>query len=112
MFCLLGRALNVFPIAFIVNFVRGNSDTLPITHQVMMWFSGLRGAIAFTLSIDYYAVSKCRPDRNPEVIVTTTLIIVLITVLLLGGLTSKALSILNIKTGEKVLFDAMPYASV
>jgi solute carrier family 9 (sodium/hydrogen exchanger), member 8 len=102
MFCLVGRAVNVFPIAFLINFARGNSEQLPVSHQVMMWFAGLRGAIAFTLSIDYFAVSKCQPDRNPEVIVTTTLIIVLITVLFLGGMTGKALQFLKISTGESV----------
>lgn len=48
----------------------------------IMWFSGLRGAIAYALSL------HLEFDREKRrVLVTTTLIIVLFTILVLGGST-------------------------
>jgi hypothetical protein len=59
----------------------------------MMWFSGLRGAVA-------YACSKDFPDSNHHrtSFVVTTMIIVLVTVFLLGGTTEAALKKLEIPT--------------
>lgn len=48
-----------------------------------MWFSGLRGAIAFALSL-HMDIGK---EEKRQVLVTTTLIIILFTVLILGGST-------------------------
>ena len=50
--------------------------------QTIMWFSGLRGAIAFALSL----FINFEKDKH-EVIKTTTLIIVLFSTLILGGCT-------------------------
>lgn len=50
--------------------------------QFIMWFSGLRGAIAFALSLNLQLDSEVR-----HVIVTSTLILVLFTTLVLGGST-------------------------
>lgn len=56
-----------------------------------MWFSGLRGAIAFSLSI-----SLDSPYRN--VLVTTTLAVVLFTIIFMGGSTLPLLKFLNIES--------------
>ena len=70
----------------------------------MMWFSGLRGAIAFTLAIDYLQLTAENnvPPRHGVTIVNTTMIMVLFTVLGLGSFTAKVVKLLNIKTGETV----------
>jgi sodium/hydrogen exchanger 8 len=46
--CLLGRACNVFPLAWIMNKFR--RVKIDFRMQFFMWFAGLRGAIAFALS--------------------------------------------------------------
>ncbi|XP_076034714.1 na[+]/H[+] hydrogen exchanger 1 [Oratosquilla oratoria] len=78
--CLIGRAFNIFPLSCLVNKFRDHQ----ITNKMMfiMWFSGLRGAIAYALALHLEF-----SDEKRHVIVTTTLIIVLFTVFVLGGLT-------------------------
>jgi len=60
-----------------------------------MWFSGLRGAIAFAISLNL--------DLSPEVrhiIITTTLILVLFTTIVLGGGTLPVIKLLNKKSNQ------------
>jgi len=85
------RAANVFPISFIVNKTR-RVNNIPWNHQVMIWFSGLRGAIAMALSLDVPTPSQPR-------IFTTTLFIVMVTVFMMGGLTASMLRWLKIDMG-------------
>lgn len=47
----ISRALNVYPVAAVVNCLRPREVHIPLSHQHMLWFSGLRGAIAFALSL-------------------------------------------------------------
>ena len=86
--CLLGRAANIFPLALLVNRFREHQ----ITRKMMfiMWFSGLRGAVSYALSLhlDF-------SDETRHVIITTTLIIVLFTTLILGGSTMPLLKFLR-----------------
>lgn len=66
-FCLLSRAFNTFPLSFVANigYVRyactcycfeltvgfaRRTTKIPMKMQVVLWFAGLRGAIAFALS--------------------------------------------------------------
>jgi solute carrier family 9 (sodium/hydrogen exchanger), member 8 len=78
--CLLGRALNIFPLSFLLNYFREHKITKKM--QFIMWFSGLRGAIAFALSLNLQVSGDVR-----HIIVTSTLILVLFTTLILGGST-------------------------
>ncbi|KAL8603158.1 hypothetical protein ACOMHN_059330 [Nucella lapillus] len=85
---LLGRAANIFPLSFILNFFREHKITRK--NQFIMWFSGLRGAIAFALSLHL----ELMPEKR-YVLVTATLIIVLFTMLVLGGSTMPLLKLMN-----------------
>ncbi|XP_001604457.2 sodium/hydrogen exchanger 8 [Nasonia vitripennis] len=86
--CLVGRAANIFPLAFLVNRFREHQ----ITRKMMfiMWFSGLRGAISYALSLHLNF-----SDETRHVIITTTLIIVLFTTLVFGGSTMPLLKFMR-----------------
>ena len=92
MFCLVGRAMNTFPLTAGLNFLRKRK--VDFKTQFVIWFSGLRGAIAFALALDV-------DTENKNVIKTTTLAIVLITTFLIGGATLPILEALKIVGGEE-----------
>jgi len=78
--CLLGRAVNIFPLSALANRYRVHKISRP--HQVIMWFSGLRGAIAFSLAL----TMPDHPDGSTHAkILTTTLCIVIFSILVFGG---------------------------
>lgn len=49
--CIVGRCLNIFPLSFLANYFRVVKISFPM--QFVMWFAGLRGAIAFSLVRGY-----------------------------------------------------------
>ncbi|XP_068453635.1 sodium/hydrogen exchanger 8 [Clinocottus analis] len=91
---LLGRAVNIFPLTFLLNFFR---DT-KITPKMMfvMWFSGLRGAIPYALSLHL----GLEPIEKRQLIGTTTIIIVLFTILLMGGGTMPLIRLMDIEESQ------------
>lgn len=95
---LLARICNVFPNCFIVNTRRNAQRKISRNHQIFLWFSGLRGAIAFALAMKSTADVG---DEAGSVIFSVTLLIVLVTVLLFGGFTPFMLNKLDVydKTG-------------
>ena len=103
---LIARALNVFPLSWFINFcllrrgsVRRTTDTgcdaairrgkIQPRTQIVLWWSGLRGAMAFALAVQL---------DNP-IILTTTLWIVILTVACMGGSTLWLLEKLHVPTG-------------
>ncbi|KAG5177712.1 Sodium/hydrogen exchanger family-domain-containing protein [Tribonema minus] len=87
-FCLVARMFNTFPFSFLANLWRKQKITGGM--QVVMWFSGLRGAIAF-------ALSQSMPGPSKDVYASTTLMVVLITTLVCGGLTEPLLTRMKVK---------------
>jgi len=77
--CFVGRAFNIFPLSLIANIRRKNKISFKM--QVMLWFAGMRGAIAFALAMNL-------KTPNSPVLITTTLFIVLFTTIILGGATA------------------------
>eukprot|EP01135_Chromosphaera_perkinsii_P007470 Nk52_evm1s868 gene=Nk52_evmTU1s868 len=88
--CLCGRAMHVFPFSFFMNLTR--VQKIPWNHQVMMFHSGLRGAIAFSLAIGMSTEHK-------KEIVFATMLIAIFTVFVFGCTTSPMLKLLNIDVG-------------
>jgi len=93
---LVSRAANVFPLAAVAN--RYREEPISRKTTVVMWFSGLRGAIAFALSLSFPAEDGSGETRR--VVISTTLAIVLFTVIVLGGGTMPLLRLLRVDTAE------------
>lgn len=76
-FCLLSRGFAVYPLTFVLN-KRKNSPTITMNQQHMIWYSGMRGAVAF-------ALSKSFPGEKRQKVVATTMIVVLLSIFFMGG---------------------------
>ncbi|VDN00817.1 unnamed protein product [Thelazia callipaeda] len=87
--CFIGRALNVFPLAYVVNKCR--HAQISIKNQFIMCYSGMRGAVAFALSL-HISVEN---EETKRILLTATLVIVLFTIIFLGGTTLPVLRILS-----------------
>lgn len=48
----VSRAANVFPISALVNYLRPSDLRIPGSQQFVMWWAGLRGAMAFALALE------------------------------------------------------------
>lgn len=92
--CFVSRAGNVYPLSYLVNPYR--KTKISPKFQFIMWFSGLRGAIAFSLCISL-------PGPNRQVLVTTTLFTVLFTIVVLGGGTFPLLKLLNVQNQNVIV---------
>ncbi|XP_067096804.1 sodium/hydrogen exchanger 8 isoform X2 [Osmerus mordax] len=91
---LLGRAVNIFPLSFMLNFFRDHKITPKM--MFIMWFSGLRGAIPYALSLHL----GLEPIEKRQLIGTTTIVIVLFTILLMGGGTMPLIRIMDIEESQ------------
>ena len=96
----VARAFNIYPLSFILNL--GRKNKIPMNFQHMLWFSGLRGAMAFAL-----AMQNTMTDAR-QMFLTTTSLITIITVIFCGGLTDPLLSLLRIPTGVPDQFTIGP----
>jgi sodium/hydrogen exchanger 8 len=84
---LIARACNVFPIIFIAN--RFRKQPIPPKMMFMIWFAGLRGAIAFALALTYHGPGE-------RLIKGSTLFVVLFTTLVLGTATGPLLKFFDL----------------
>ena len=88
----VARAINIYPLSFFLNL--GRKHRIPINYQHMLWFSGLRGAMAFALAIQN-TMTTAR-----QMFLTTTSLITIVTVIFCGGLTSPLLTLLRVSCKE------------
>ncbi|CAH8330246.1 unnamed protein product [Eruca vesicaria subsp. sativa] len=84
---------NVFGCGYLVNLARPAHRKIPMTHQKALWYSGLRGAMAFALALQ--SVHEL-PEGHGQTIFTATTAIVVVTVLLIGGSTGTMLEALEV----------------
>uniref|UniRef100_R7W5H6 Sodium/hydrogen exchanger 6 n=1 Tax=Aegilops tauschii TaxID=37682 RepID=R7W5H6_AEGTA len=75
-FILVARAANVFSCAFLVNLVRPPQRQISRQYQQALWYSGLRGAMAFALALQ--SVHDL-PDGHGQTILSATISIVVLT---------------------------------
>ncbi|KAG0249915.1 monovalent cation:H+ antiporter, CPA1 (nhx1) [Mortierella polycephala] len=96
-FICISRYLAVFPLSALINrvsvYVLKRSDTLSRPHQVMLFWAGLRGAVAFALAASLDGVNEAAALK------TTILVVVVLSVIIFGGTTAKMLAILGVKVG-------------
>ncbi|WVZ64129.1 hypothetical protein U9M48_013695 [Paspalum notatum var. saurae] len=104
-FIVVARAANVFSCAYLVNMSRPEHRHIPLKHQKALWFSGLRGAMAFALALQ--SVHEL-PEGHGKTIFTTTTAIVVLTVLLIGGSTGTMLEALDVVGDENTSIEALP----
>mmetsp|Transcript_12151 Transcript_12151/g.41265 ORF Transcript_12151/g.41265 Transcript_12151/m.41265 type:complete len:700 (+) Transcript_12151:36-2135(+) len=104
--CALGRLqIYIFSIFTNVCFRSGPNAKMPkisATYMHVMWFSGLRGGVAFAISAVGYQ-NMDFPDNNDSLaIMQTTLMIALLTIFLMGG------SITDIAKSTGILESSVP----
>jgi len=107
LFCLIGRAFSIFPIALVVNWCKeafkqeGKSPKmLEKKHMIMMWHAGLRGAIALALAMELGKwVDTLEGPGARRALHTATFLIIGVFLLVFGGSTSACLDHLGIETG-------------
>nr|CCA25723.1 Monovalent Cation:Proton Antiporter1 (CPA1) Family putative [Albugo laibachii Nc14] len=87
-FCLIARACNVYPLTALLNKRKGAAK-ITRNQQHMIWYSGLRGAVAF-------ALAKSFPGEKRNEIIATTMIIILLSIFVMGGGTVSMLNALKI----------------
>ncbi|XP_062191944.1 sodium/hydrogen exchanger 6-like isoform X3 [Phragmites australis] len=92
-FILVARAANVFSCAYLLNLVRPPHQKISKQYQLALWYSGLRGAMAFALALQ--SVHDL-PEGHGQTILTATISIVVLSVLLIGGSTSTMLEALHV----------------
>ncbi|KAK4793918.1 hypothetical protein SAY86_011912 [Trapa natans] len=93
LFIIIARAANVFSCAYLVNLARPAHRKIPLKHQKALWYSGLRGAMAFALALQSI---HDLPEGHGQTIFTATTAIVVLTVLLIGGSTGTMLEALQV----------------
>jgi len=111
LFCLVGRAAAVFPVALVVNYTKtvvGRASGVPeegwnlLTpqHMFMMWHAGLRGAIALALSLELGKwVDVLDGAGTRRALQTATFFLICTFLLIFGGSTSACLNHLGIPVG-------------
>jgi sodium/hydrogen exchanger 8 len=93
LFCLVARALNIFPLSLIANCCRKKGDNrISLKMQCVLWFAGLRGAVSFALSMNM-------PGPNSDSYATATLFICMFTTIVCGGFTERILTRFGMKQG-------------
>jgi len=105
--CLLSRACSVFPMAMLANCCRSADRKIRLNEQAVIWFSGLRGAIALALAVEFPTAEEVVGTEGAgsfchqrEHVVACTIVVVLATVFLMGGFTKPVLQLCGISMGN------------
>jgi sodium/hydrogen exchanger 8 len=90
--CLILRAVSTFPLVAVLNLCRKKHRQVGMNEAFLMWWSGLRGAIAIGLVADV-------PSAYRGTMMSSTCLIVFFTVFVLGGGTATVLKKMGILMG-------------
>eukprot|EP00667_Euglena_gracilis_P008060 EG_transcript_8160 len=91
--CLVARALNVYPISLVINMFRPKAERISQRCQFVIWFGGLRGAVAFLIAVQSWGKKDFPRVSEPEFpgftdsdcILNATLLIAILSVFTMGG---------------------------
>ena len=103
--CILSRGVSVFPMAALANLCRSKERRIRISEQAVIWFSGLRGAIALALAVEFPTIHDTPPGSKGfgnfcyqrEHVVACTIAVVMCTVFIMGGFTKPMLNLCGIE---------------
>jgi len=95
LFCLIARGISIGCLSWISNNFRRNSVLITRPMQAMVWWAGLRGGIAFALSMNM-------PGPNKDSYAAVTLSICFFTTFICGGLTDFVLGKLGMKQKDQI----------
>lgn len=79
----------MYPLTYLLNITSRKNNEITRNQQHMIWYSGLRGAVAF-------ALAKSFPGEKQNEVIATTMVIVLLSIFVMGGGTVSMLSLLKI----------------
>jgi len=103
--CLIARLFNIVPCSFLTNLFRsGPPKTMPKlsgAFQFMLWFSGLRGGVAFAIAVVNFADNEFPENENSLQILQTTLFVALFTIFIFGGAITKLSIYLGVLESQK-----------
>ena len=88
--CLVSRAFNIVPLCSLYNLCASEEKKVPYKHMFVMWWAGLRGAIAFALALHF-------PSQNIHVVISTCMWVILFTVFILGGTCVSVLELMGVE---------------
>lgn len=95
--CIIVRFISVFTLTYVANNWFHRVRMINFQEQIVMSCGGLRGAIAFSLSI---SISKS-DVKYARLFVSTTLFVIIFTVFVLGSITKPIVKLLKVSTVEK-----------
>ncbi|KAJ9051848.1 monovalent cation:H+ antiporter, CPA1 (nhx1), variant 2 [Entomophthora muscae] len=95
--CCVARFCSTIPLAKLINycmrrFYHSSEDAIPHSYQLMLFWAGLRGAVAFALAMEI-------ETENASLMRSTILIVVVFTLLFFGGTTPLFIRHFDIQTG-------------
>eukprot|EP00413_Alexandrium_margalefii_P037549 CAMPEP_0204601910 /NCGR_PEP_ID=MMETSP0661-20131031/56333_1 /ASSEMBLY_ACC=CAM_ASM_000606 /TAXON_ID=109239 /ORGANISM="Alexandrium margalefi, Strain AMGDE01CS-322" /LENGTH=623 /DNA_ID=CAMNT_0051612839 /DNA_START=39 /DNA_END=1907 /DNA_ORIENTATION=- len=106
-FCLLGRAVATFPLAFLCNGIKAlvadrgveteKLNMISLRHMFMMWHAGLRGGIALVLCL---SLNKQFGKEAKAHLLEATTLLICVFLLAFGGTTEMFLKLLGIPLGN------------
>ncbi|GES90911.1 sodium/hydrogen exchanger 3 [Rhizophagus clarus] len=94
----ISRYSAVFPLSKLINTISryrngaSKSEPIPFKYSVMLFWAGLRGAVAFALAAGL-------EGERANAMRTAVLVVVVLSVIVFGGTTSRVLEIMKIQTG-------------
>lgn len=95
LFCLVGRALHVYPFSWLLNRCT-HSRRLNLREQTIVWNAGLRGGMSFICALGF-PIREGSSSENHATILCTTVVLVGASMVFIGWPTSLLLRVLDIK---------------